>query len=115
MQNGFYNKDLVLAQVLASNILTKTQTYKYIPIEINEHLEYTLLELASYVKFTFFIYFFVIYFIVFVNCFYGNFTKLDKIINRISGSIDTFIESEKEISPVDDFFVIIGYYIVVYA
>jgi len=115
MQNGFYNKDLVLAQVFASNILTKTQTYKYIPIEINEHLEYTLLELASYVKFTFSIYFFVIYFIVFVNCFYGNFTKLDKIINRISGSIDTFIESEKEISPVDDFFVIIGYYIVVYA
>jgi len=115
MQNGFYNKDLVLIQVFASDLLTKTQTYKYVSIELNEHLEYTLMELASYFRFTFSIYFFVIYFIVFVNCFYGVFTRLDKIINRISGSIDSFIESEKEISPVDDFFIIIGYYIVVYA
>ncbi len=115
MQNGFYNKDLVLIQVFVSDFLIKTNTYRYIPVEINEHIEYTLMELSYYFRYILSVYFFTVYFIFFINNFYGVFSKLDKFIDKISGAVDSFVESEKEISPVDDFFIIVGYYIVVYS
>ena len=115
MQNGFYNKDLVLIQVLVSDFLIKTNTYQYVPTEMNEHVEYVITELVFYVKCLLTVYFFLIYFVFFINSFYGIYSKLDKFIDRISGSIDSYIESEKEISPVDDFFLVVCYYVVVYS
>jgi hypothetical protein len=115
MQNGFYNKDLVLIQVLVSDFLIKTNTYQYVPTEMNEHIEYVITELVFYVKVLLTVYFFLIYFVFFINSFYGIYSKLDKLIDRISGSIDSYIESEKEISPVDDFFLVVCYYVVVYS
>ena len=115
MQNGFYNKDLVLIQVLVSDFLIKTNTYQYVPMEMNEHIEYVITELVFYVKFLLTVYFFLIYSVFFINSFYGIYSKLDKFIDRISGSIDSYVESEKEISPVDDFFLVVCYYVVVYS
>jgi hypothetical protein len=73
------------------------------------------MELSYYFRYILSVYFFTVYFIFFVNNFYGVFSKLDKFIDKISGAVDNFVESEKEISPVDDFFIIVGYYIVVYS
>ena len=115
MQNGWYNKDLVVIQVLISDFLIKTNSYQFIPTETNEQIDYIVIELGFYVRFVFSVYFFLVYFVFFINNFYGIFSKLDKLIDRISGSIDGFIESEKEISPIDDFFIIVCYYIVVYS
>ena len=88
MQNGFYNKDLVSVQVHVSNFLIKTDLYKYISIKMNEQMEYIVIELGFCARFVFSIYFFLVYLVFFINSLYGTFSKLDKLIDKISAFID---------------------------